>query len=596
MNTKKNIFFSSFKILDKKLKLLFVLVAISSILISFIELVGIGLLGTFILFLTDISESMKQISNFKFFSFLLTWDRMEIIYFFLYSILIFFLIKNIIVFMYLYFFNKFRIFFNYQISEKVFLKIIKSNYEYFLSQKKSKIIHDIKIETERFTGLFFSILSLTKEIFLVIFLLGGIFLINWKISSIVFALFIFVSLIIFSFIKKKLYLLGKDLTFFTSQFLKKLIENLNNIKFIKIRNLEDYITSKIYFYQKKIFETSFYQSVLVIIPRLLLEVISVMALCLVIFLYINTSEPIEKLLPTLSFISLAIVRMLPSISSINTNINNITSHVHSLEIIVNYLKDENTLHQKKINDEIIIKKNKITNLKFNGVSFKYKVKDTLFEMKNINLELNKNDVLGVVGSSGSGKTTFADLVLGLLKPDNGKILLNDTNLENLDYNDFNISYIPQSVILIDENLYKNISLGFSMENLDMKKMNDALTKADLDNFDKDFYQRKIGEDGMEISGGQKQRIGIARAFYGEPNLLILDEPTSELDYKSEEKIMSNLISTEIDIIIIIAHRINTLNICNKLLILNDGNVVDFDTKENIIIKHPDLKKYFTPKN
>ena len=356
MNTKKNIFFSSFKILDKKLKLLFVLVAISSILISFIELVGIGLLGTFILFLTDISESMKQISNFKFFSFLLTWDRMEIIYFFLYSILIFFLIKNIIVFMYLYFFNKFRIFFNYQISEKVFLKIIKSNYEYFLSQKKSKIIHDIKIETERFTGLFFSILSLTKEIFLVIFLLGGIFLINWKISSIVFALFIFVSLIIFSFIKKKLYLLGKDLTFFTSQFLKKLIENLNNIKFIKIRNLEDYITSKIYFYQKKIFETSFYQSVLVIIPRLLLEVISVMALCLVIFLYINTSEPIEKLLPTLSFISLAIVRMLPSISSINTNINNITSHVHSLEIIVNYLKDENTLHQKKINDEIIIKK------------------------------------------------------------------------------------------------------------------------------------------------------------------------------------------------------------------------------------------------
>jgi len=432
MNTKKNIFFSSFKILDKKLKLLFVLVAISSILISFIELVGIGLLGTFILFLTDISESMKQISNFKFFSFLLTWDRMEIIYFFLYSILIFFLIKNIIVFMYLYFFNKFRIFFNYQISEKVFLKIIKSNYEYFLSQKKSKIIHDIKIETERFTGLFFSILSLTKEIFLVIFLLGGIFLINWKISSIVFALFIFVSLIIFSFIKKKLYLLGKDLTFFTSQFLKKLIENLNNIKFIKIRNLEDYITSKIYFYQKKIFETSFYQSVLVIIPRLLLEVISVMALCLVIFLYINTSEPIEKLLPTLSFISLAIVRMLPSISSINTNINNITSHVHSLEIIVNYLKDENTLHKKKINDEIIIKKNKITNLKFNGVSFKYKVKDTLFEMKNINLELNKNDVLGVVGSSGSGKTTFADLVLGLLKPDNGKILLNDTNLENLD--------------------------------------------------------------------------------------------------------------------------------------------------------------------
>ena len=215
---------------------------------------------------------------------------------------------------------------------------------------------------------------------------------------------------------------------------------------------------------------------------------------------------------------------------------------------------------------------------------------------NINLTIEKNDIIGIIGKSGSGKTTFADLLLGLLKPDSGKILINDEKSKNVDTQNFNFSYIPQSINLLDDNLYENIAFGNRNQNIDKEKMDKILSKADLDTLDKDLYSKSLGEDGIKISGGQKQRIGIARALYNEPNLLILDEPTSELDYSSEKKIMQNISEFKIDIIIIIAHRINSLNICNKLLILENGKILDFGTKKEILSKHIYLEKFFEDKN
>ena len=226
------------------------------------------------------------------------------------------------------------------LSLKNIFKKFKNNYEYFLTKKKSKIIHDVREESLRFTGVFFSILSIFKETFLIIFLGLSIFNINWKISSIVLFTFIFFSSIIFIIVKGKLYSLGKDLTFFQSNFLKKLFEAFNNIKFIKIRKLENFITTKLFYFQKRAMNTTFVQNVIVTIPRLVLEVFAVSGLCLTIFIYINSSLPIDKLIPLLSFIALAIIRIMPAISSININVNNITTNIHSLEIVNSYIKQK----------------------------------------------------------------------------------------------------------------------------------------------------------------------------------------------------------------------------------------------------------------
>ena len=126
-------------------------------------------------------------------------------------------------------------------------------------------------------------------------------------------------------------------------------------------------------------------------------------------------------------------------------------------------------------------------------------------------------------------------------------------------------------------------------------MDKVISFSDLKELHKIKQNKNIGEDGSKISGGQKQRIGIARAFYSKPSLLILDEPTSELDYDSENKIMKNLQKQNIDIIILIAHRLNTLNICNKLAIFNEGNILDFGTKDQVINNNRELEKYFNSK-
>lgn len=468
------------------------------------------------------------------------------------------------------------------------------NYEHFLSQKKSKIIYDIREESLRFTGVYFSAINIIKDTFLVLFLGLSLFILNWKISSIIFIIFTFFSVIIFFIIKKKLYILGKDLTFFSSNFLKKLFESFNNIKFIKIKKLENFITSKIFTIQKNVLSTTFVQNIIVSIPRLFLEVFAVAGLCLVIFFYINTSLPIDKLIPLLSFITLAIIRILPAVSSINQNLNNITTHIHALEIVNSYINQKNTSASTKLNKKQDKGKN-IDKITFDEVGFKYKSKDASFGLIDVNLELRKNDVLGVIGRSGSGKTTFADLLLGLLKPNSGKILINDIEFKHDHKKLMNYSYVPQSINLLDDTLYKNIVFGYDQEKIDKSKIDKILSITDLDNLDKNLYQKNIGEDGIEISGGQKQRIGIARGLYDNPNLLVLDEPTSELDYESEKKIMNNLIKCNIDLIVIIAHRINTLGICNKLLILENGKMLDFGSKVDILKKYTYLEKYFEEK-
>ncbi len=593
MLNKKNIFLKSLSILEKKVVTFFFLFAAISIFISFIELIGISFLGTFIMFLTDINGFLEKTDKFDILSFMQNFSEKDLIYFFLISITVFFIIKNTIVFIFFYFFHKFKAYFTFIVSKKIFSKNLKNEYEYFLSQKKSKIIHDVREESERFTSVFFSILNIFKETFLIFFLGLSIFIVNWKISSIVLFTFIFFSSIIFIIVKGKLYSLGKNLTFFQSNFLKKLFETFNNIKFIKIRKLENFITSKLFYFQKKAMDTVFVQSIIVIIPRLALEIFAVGGLCFTIYIYINSTLPIDDLIPLLSFIALAIIRIMPAISSINININNITTHIHSLEIVNSYINQEDIkLIRKDENFKDPIHKT-IKKIKFENVSFKYKINNPSFGLNNISLVIEQNDIIGVIGRSGSGKTTFADLMLGLLKPDKGKILINDENLENVENQNFNFSYIPQSINLLDDNLYENIAFGY--KNIDNDKMKKILSKADLDKLDNDLYLKNIGEDGIAISGGQKQRIGIARAIYNDPNLLILDEPTSQLDYESEKKIMQNISEFKIDVTIIIAHRINSLNLCNKLLILENGKILDFGFKKEVLSKHIHLEKFFEDK-
>ncbi len=582
------------KIIDKKLFIYLILISLATIIISILELIGIGALAGFVLLLSDVKNFIDSLPNLKILNFVKEMEEKNLINLFLISIVCFFLIKNILIFLFIFSFNKLRVLFNYSISKKLLDTYLSKNFEFFLLNKNSNLIHNIKEETVRFTGFIFSLINILKESILIIALITGIFFINWKITSLTIILFGFLSIIIFSFIKKRLYNLGKDQTHYSSRLIKKLIETFQDIKLIKVRSLENFFSKKILFNQKKLLDVGFFQATIVSIPRLILEIFAVLGLSLTIFFFIKLNYSFNEILPFITFLALAIVRMVPAIASLNNNINNVTTNLISFEIVTKHFKDKK-ISDLKNKDSSGKKFLKIDNLEVKNLSYSY-LNEPNDVLNDLNFKLSKNDVLGIIGDSGSGKTTLVNIICGLLKPKSGNILINDSVIEEQNLKDYSISYMPQFTNIIDENLDLNIAYGVDEANIDKKKITESLKIAELEKIDKDFYQKQMGEDGLNISGGQKQRIGLARTVYYDPDLLILDEPTSDLDFKTQDKIIENLkLLSKNKIIIIIAHRLNTLEICNKLLILESGLKYDFGPKNEILNKNSDLSKFFKNK-
>lgn len=579
-------------VINTKIKYLLLALVVSTSFISLLELFGIGMLAGLILFLADIEKFVSTLPDFRFLEVFKNSPKNELINFFLILVILFFTIKNILIFVFTYCFNKLRLIINFSVTKKLLSKYLNSDYSFILNQNNSQLIHNIKEESNRFTGIFFQIVNIIKEIFLILFLFISIIAINWKVTLIVIIFLICLSFIIFSLIKKKLFDLGKKQTIFQTSILKSLFETFSDIKFIKIKSIENFFFNKIMSAQKNLLKVGLFTSTIVIIPRLILEILAVTGLCLTIYFLLKINKPFNEIVPFLTFLSLSIIRMVPAITSLNNGINSVINHFISIDIVTRHIsrEDQNISEPFKPDTN---KKNDIKSLELKEVYFKYFLQDN-YVLRNINLKLEKNDILGVIGESGSGKTTLGDILSGLLKPENGNLLINEKIISNnSDLLNYNISYVPQTVTIIDENLDNNIAYGVEHSKVNKDQINKLLKMANLDDINDNFNSKMMGESGSNISGGQKQRIGLARAFYGNPDLVVLDEPTSELDFKTEKNVINNLKNySENKILVLIAHRLNTLEICNKLLILKNGKVFDFGLKDEIVKKHDYINQYF----
>ena len=231
----------------------------------------------------------------------------------------------------------------------------------------------------------------------------------------------------------------------------------------------------------------------------------------------------------------------------------------------------------------------VKNLHFKGIDFKYDV-DQKLALSNLNIEIEAGSKVGIIGKSGSGKSTFIDISLGLLEPDKGEILVDGVNIQqNIIGWQSQIGYVPQDVYLLDDTIKNNIIFSSNEKKTDIQKLNKIITTCNLNelvkNSDKGL-ETLVGDRGARLSGGQKQRIGIARALYNNPKVIIFDEATSSLDIENENKIIDEIFTIDRSkTLILVTHRHQIVKNCDIIFLFENGKIVDQGTYEYLSKKH-----------
>ena len=378
-------------------------------------------------------------------------------------------------------------------------------------------------------------------------------------------------------VRRKITRQGKVQNDFSAQYIKWLNQGLGAIKEIKIMHKEEFFVQEFGKAYDKFGHANGTFNFLNQLPRTIIEAVVVSGLLLLIVTKALMGESPESIVPLLGVLALAAFRLMPSANRIVNFYNGIKFQ----QPLFNQLYDEFYAIRKEIEQGRIGQEyTPVLPMEFQD---KIAVRDLAFKypegkkrvLKNINFDIPKGSFVGIIGSSGAGKTTFVDILLGLLQPISGSIYVDGVNIgDNLRGWQENLAYVPQTIYLIDGTIKENIALGLKMQDIDEEKVERAIAMAELTDYIAtlpDGINTKVGERGVKLSGGQRQRIGIARALYQQPNVLVLDEATSALDNETEKNITDTILKLKGTITIVaIAHRVSTLADCDFKVKFVDG--------------------------
>ncbi|EID83947.1 ABC-type bacteriocin/lantibiotic exporter [Treponema sp. JC4] len=315
------------------------------------------------------------------------------------------------------------------------------------------------------------------------------------------------------------------------------------------------------------------------IPRVAIELIALGGILVTVIIKMLMGADPANIVPSLGVLALAAVRIMPSLNKIISMFNNIKfkmplfNDMYDDLLAVKNNKDLAERHKIQVEKEAITFENSI---EIKGLSFRYPSKEENV-LNDVSFSIPKGSFVGIVGPSGAGKTTFVDILLGLLPPTSGSILVDNRDIyENISSWLNNIAYVPQSIYLIDGTIRENIALGIPEKEISEEKLEHVLKMAELYDFVQTLPEKEntnVGDRGAKLSGGQKQRIGIARALYHQPSVLVLDEATSALDNETEKSITDTILKLKGQITIIsIAHRLSTLEACDFKIKFENGKV------------------------
>jgi|TARA_B110000027_G_scaffold70141_1_gene74981 ATP-binding cassette, subfamily B, bacterial PglK len=570
----KNIFKKSLSLIKNK-KQFYILLFLSFIGV-FVELLSIAIVIPIVVFLIE----QNPIEKFQFlesiFNFLSISNKKEILVFSLLSIIIVYFFR----YLYLIFLNYYKNIFSFNLSlnvkKNLVEKYLSQKYSYFFNENSSRLVKNIIVEASHFTNNAVDrIFYIFIDTFVISIVLISLILFESGISLIIAGFLCLIGIILSSFSKGRILKWGNLRFNLDKDFMKFLLEVFNSVREIKVYKKKNFFVNSFIKKYTPLGYLSIKQQTFNIFIKQSYEVITLFGFCALVFYLFNQNYSNKEILTIIGIFAIAAFRLLPLFSRLLLGVQ----ELKYISPSINHLYDE--FYELDKNIKLISNPNQVKNLQIKNnfeiknINFSYDKNKKILD--NLSLKINKYDKIGIFGKSGSGKSTFVDMVFGLITPDNGSINIDDKRL-NIDDDIFNykMGYVSQNPYLFDNTVKRNIAFGENDEEIDedlvLKSLEIVQMKDWLDNTN-DGLETIIGENGKMISGGERQRIGIARTLYFQNEFILLDEPTSSLDEETTNKILAILNKLKDKTIIFISHQKKNLSICNKIYEMKDGKLI-----------------------
>lgn len=469
---------------------------------------------------------------------------------------------------------------------QVLREFLNRPYEFYLDADIPTVFRMTDSDIPNLFQLMMVLLQFASEAIVFIFLAGVLVVTDWKMAVMMVGVFGIVTILMSKGMKPRLNALGKKNQEIQSRIAKWRIQAIYGIKDVKVLHREEFFAYNYENSGRYGATLSQKYAVLNCIPKNLIETVFIGSLVGYIMVYIGTGNDVDKLVTVLSIYAVAAIRLMPCLNRINTYLAEIAYNQPCLDYVYENMKvsrksmEENSYlrtgdYGKKmgIHDKIELK----------NITYAYpNTEKKIFDQANMTIPYGKS--VGIMGTSGAGKSTAVDIILGLLHVQEGSITCDGKNIfESYASWLAQVGYIPQTIYLVDESIRENIGFGIKVEDIDEKRVWETLEEAQLKDFVESLPEgldTKVGDRGVRLSGGQRQRIGIARALYHNPEILVFDEATSALDNETEAALMEAINSFHgKKTMIIIAHRLNTIENCDIIYKVSEGKIEEVRRRE-----------------
>ncbi len=494
------------------------------------------------------------------------------------ALILLFVIKNLYLYIQMRSMYRFVYTNQFRTSERMMKNYLRKGYEFYLNADTAVIQRNITSDVNNMYALILAILQLASEIIVFAFLMVVLLKTDWKMTILMGSLLVCTLLLIKRVVKPIMEKAGKDNQDYYSGLFKWISQTVQGIKEVKVAGKEQYFVSEYVKcgegYVGAVQKYTLYNS----IPRLLIETICIAAMVGYMMVMVLCGQDFTTMMPILSAFGVAAIRLMPSANRINNQLTSIAFYEPFFLGVSDNLQDE--ISGKNTDMSFASSETKKmpveSSIELRDLVYAYPGTDALI-FDHADMKIPVGRAVGIVGTTGAGKTTVVDILLGLLELKNGGVYADGVDIRNNTRGWLkNVGYIPQMIFMLDDTIRKNVAFGVPEEEIDEERVWEVLREAQLDEYVRslpDGLDTGIGERGIRLSGGQRQRIGIARAMYYDPEVLILDEATSALDNDTEAAVMDSINRLHgKKTLVIIAHRLGTIEKCDLVYRVEGGKI------------------------